>query len=146
MKIRLMPSALCGLLAAMAMTGGAVPASAQDYQDGQEDIIVNGHWGRVPDDAQSLSQHVSYADLDLSYAQDRAELRHRISLTARYLCDQLGESDSGSIVQPDCREAAVRDALARVGTVEAHFAPRGTSWTRSRWQAPYPASWESDYP
>jgi UrcA family protein len=146
MKIAPLPSALCGLFAAVAMTGVAVPASAQDYQDTQEDVIVNGHWGRVPDDVQSLSQHVSYADLDLSYAQDRAELRHRISLTARYLCDRLGEPEGGSIVQPDCREAAVRDALSRVGTIEAHFAPRGTGWTRSRWEAPYPASWEQQYP
>ncbi|GAA0327395.1 hypothetical protein GCM10009087_42070 [Sphingomonas oligophenolica] len=146
MKIATLSSALCGLVAAVAMTGMAVPASAQAYPDEQEDVIVNGHWGRVPDDVQSLSQRVSYADLDLRYREDRAELRHRISLTARYLCDRLGESDSSSLFEPSCREAAVRDAMARVGTIEAHFAPRGTAWTRPRWDAPYPASWERDYP
>ena len=146
MKIRPFASALCGLLAATAMTG-LTPASAQDYQDQQEDIIVHGQYGRLPDNVESLSQHVSYADLDLSYPEDRRELRHRISLTARYLCDRLGESDSGTSFTPSCRDAAVRDALRRVGTMEAQWAPRGSAWVApARWEAPYPTAWENQYP
>ena len=106
-----------------------------------------GRYGRVPDRVQSLSQTVSYADLDLSIPADRAEFRHRLNLTARYLCDKLGESDTSSSVVPTCRDAAVQDAMSRVGTVEEHFAPRGTTWTRrSRWNAPYPPDWNTRYP
>jgi UrcA family protein len=140
----------------------AVPAAAQDYPadqrdypayqgdpdypDAQEDIVVQGRWGRVRDDVDTMSQRVSYADLDLRYAEDRRELRHRVDLTARYLCDRLGEDEDSSSVVPSCREAAVRDAMRRVGTVEADWAPRGTAWVRpAAWQAPYPTSWKNRY-
>lgn len=121
----------CGLLAGGMLMGAAAPVLAQDYDpDSQDDIVVQGRWGRVPDDAESLSQRVSYADLDLRYADDRRELRHRIEASARYLCNQLGEDESyASSVTRSCREAAVRDAMARVGTIEADYAPGGTAWT-----------------
>jgi len=144
MNNRLLPTALCGLLASMVMPGLAAPALAQSG----EEIIVTGRWGRVPEDVATLSQSISYADLDLSLASDRRELQHRVNLTARYLCDKLGEKDSmTSSPIPTCRDAASQDALKRVGTMEASFAPRGTTWVRpSRWSAPYPSTWESQYP
>ena len=155
------PLAACALLAGATLVAAA-PAAAQDYpadqrdypsyqddagyQDQQDDIVVQGRWGRVRDDVDTLSQRVSYADLDLRYAEDRRELRHRVDLTARYLCDRLGEDEGSSSVVPSCREAAVRDAMRRVGTIEAHWAPRGTGWVRPvAWQAPYPTSWKNRY-
>ena len=147
MKLPLNAPACCGLAAAIAMMAVATPAMAQDDDGYQDDIVITGHYGRLPDNIQSASQHVSYADLDLSYREDRAELRRRISLTARYLCDRLGEDDSSALLEPSCREAATRDALRRVGRIEAHFAPRGTAWVApARWQAPYPDDWEHEYP
>ena len=146
MKMPLIAPACCGLLTAMAMMTVATPAVAQDEPEYQDDIVITGHYGRLPSDVESASQHVSYADLDLSDREDRAELRRRISLTARYLCDRLGEDDSSSTLAPSCRETATRDALARVGKIEAHFAPRGTAWIApARWQAPYPDDWEHEY-
>ena len=109
-----------------------------------EDVVIVGHYRRVPDNVQSLSMTVSYADLDLSNPADRDILRHRIKLTARYLCDKLGESDTGP---GSCRDEATRDAMRRVGTVEEHFAPRGTAWVRPPvWVAPYPQTWVTTYP
>ena len=145
MKMPVYLPACCGLLTAVAMIGAATPAMAQDDQ---EDIVITGHYGRLPSNVETASQHVSYADLDLSYPPDRRLLRHRIELTARYLCNRLGETDgSAGDPIPSCREVAVRDALARVGTVEAHFAPRGTAWVApARWQAPYPDAWDTTYP
>lgn len=131
------------LMAGMALLATAAPALAQ----ANEDIIVTGRYGRVPDHAQSLSQTVSYADLDLSTAAGRDILRHRLRLTARFLCDKLGESDTSSSVVPSCRDAAVKDAMSRVGTIEAHFAPRGTAWVPGpAWAAPYPQEWYTAYP
>ena len=132
------------LLPLIAIAGvSAVPAIAQPVD---EDIVVTGRYGRVPDSAQSASQPVSYSDLDLSTPAGRDELRMRVRLTARYLCDKLGESDTAS-PGPSCRDAAYRDAMARVGTVEEGFAPRGTAWVAPPpWRAPYPEDWRARYP
>lgn len=110
-----------------------------------EQVVIVGHYRRLPDNVDSASSIVSYDDLDLSNPADRDVLRHRISLTARYLCDKLGESDDA---QPgSCRDAATRDALHRVGTIEEHFAPRGTAWVRPpAWSPPYPQTWITLYP
>lgn len=142
MNKTLFSSAICGVLIGAAIAGTAVPAMAQS----DEDIIVTGRYGRVPDNVQSLSQVVGYADLDLSTESGRRILKHRISLTARFLCEKLGESDAGGVT-PSCRDAAVRDALDRVGTLEAHYAPRGSAWVAGpAWQAPYPPEWDDRYP
>ena len=112
-----------------------------------EEIVITGRYGKVPDNVQTLSQPVSYADLDLSTKDGRDELRRRVNLTARFLCDKLGESASGDALAPSCRQAATKDAMSRVGTVEESFAPRGTAWVRpAPWAAPYPADWVTRYP
>jgi UrcA family protein len=142
--MKMLPILLQGLAAGVALTA-AVPAFAQPMSD--EDITVIGRYGRAPDNVQTLSQAVSYADLDLSTRSGRDELRHRVNLTARYLCDKLGESDSSSGIVPSCRDGAVTDAMQRVGTLEEHFAPRGTAWVASApWAPPYPSDWSHRYP
>jgi UrcA family protein len=139
---KLITPAMCGVLMGAAIFGLAAPAMAQ----ADEDIVVTGRYGNVPDNVQSLSQRVSYADLDLATDSGRRILKQRISLTARYLCDKLGETDAGPVV-PNCRDAAARDALDRVGTWEAHVAPRGTAWVAGpAWQPPYPSDWDDRYP
>lgn len=127
--------------------GATVLPCAASAQSNSEEIIVSGRYGKVPDSAQTASQSVSYADLDLSTSAGRDELRHRVNLTARFLCDKLGESASGDAVAPSCRQAATQDAMKRVGTLEEGFAPRGTAWVRPPvWSAPYPADWATRYP
>lgn len=120
------------------------PAMAQDAS---EEILVTGELGDVPDSVQSLSQSVSYADLNLGTDEGMDMLRKRISLTARFLCDKLGESNTSSPLIPSCRQAAVDDAMDRVGTMKEAMAPRGTTWVPGpAWQAPYPADWATRYP
>ena len=120
-----------------------IPALAQP----PEEITVTGRYRRVPDKVQTLSQSVSYADLDLSTKAGKDELRRRVALTARFLCDKLGESANASPVTPTCRGAAVSDAMQRIGTVEQGFAPRGTTWVAGeRWRPPYPDDWVKRYP
>jgi UrcA family protein len=109
-----------------------------------DEIVIVGHYGRLPDNVETASQAVGYGDLDLSIPADRDILRHRISLTARYICDRLGEADIGP---GSCRDQATRDALSRVGTIWEHAAPRGTAWVRPRaWVPPYPPAWSTQYP
>lgn len=132
-----------GMACAFLLASTAAPVFAQT----EEEIIVTGRYGKVPDNVQTLSQNVSYADLDLSTKAGKDELRRRLSLTARFLCDKLGEPATASPPVPSCRDAATRDAMQRVGTLEAGFAPRGTGWVApAPWQAPYPADWVQRYP
>ena len=122
------------------------PALAQPVvvQTAPDEIVIVGHYGTLPDNVESASLAVGYGDLDLSFPRDRDILRHRISLTARYLCDKLGETDIGP---GSCRDAATKDALHRVGTIWEHAAPRGTAWVRPpAWVAPYPTTWVVQYP
>lgn len=131
---------------AVAFAGAAAlvtPAAAQTV----EELVVTGKLERVPGNAQSLSRPVSYADLDLSREADRKIFKQRVSLTARWLCDKLGEGGSGDSLAPSCRDAATKDALERTGTLEAGFAPRGTTWVAGpSWATPYPADWTTKYP
>ena len=137
---------LIGGIALCAAPSAFVPSAAL-AQNAPEEIVVTGEFERAPDNVQSLSQAVGYADLDLSTDAGRKELRQRVNLTARYLCEKLGESESASPIAPSCRQAATKDAMSRVGKLEASFAPRGTTWVRPPvWQAPYPADWSSRYP
>jgi UrcA family protein len=140
----LVRSALLAGLAGLSISSFAVPAGAQATV---EELTVTGRVGRVPDSVRSLSQAVSYADLNLGTDAGRKELRHRVSLTARYLCDKLGESATGDALAPSCRDAATKDAMARVGTIEEKWTPRGTTWVAGpAWVAPYPVDWSTRYP
>jgi UrcA family protein len=131
---------------ALAASFAGLPLAA-NAQGAPEEIVVTGNYGRVPDSVRTLSQSVSYADLDLSTRAGRDEMRHRVNLTARFLCDKLGESATGDALTPSCRQAATNDAMKRLGTLEASFAPRGTTWVHPpAWTAPYPADWSTRYP
>ena len=130
--------------AVLILSGLTMAGNNASFAQTSEEITVVG---KAPDSVRSLSQAVSYADLDLSTKAGRDELRHRLALTARFLCEKLGESDSGSPVVPSCRDAALKDATARAGTIEEGFAPRGTTWVAGNpWQPPYPADWSERYP
>lgn len=130
--------ALCAA-AGVAALAAAAPAHAQQYV---EEIIVEGYQGKLPDNVKRASTAVSYADLDLSTRAGQAELRKRVRLTARYLCEKLGETDHSSSVVPSCRDQAYKSTMRRVGTAEANALPRGSAWVPPpRWAAPYPAAW-----
>ncbi len=127
----------------LAITAASTTAIAQ----APEEIVVTGNYGRAPDSVRTLSQSVSYADLDVSTKPGKDELRRRVNLTARFLCDKLGESSTGDPLTPSCRQQATNDAMKRVGTLEGSAAPRGTTWVRPpAWTPPYPADWSSQYP
>jgi UrcA family protein len=144
MKRTLLALGLPGLLLGAALTLPATPGLAQ----AADEIVVTGHWrNHVPADAQTASQSISYSDLDISTDWGWHELKHRISLTARYLCDKLGENDAADGLTPSCRQQATRDALDRIGSIHEHYAPRGTAWVRpAPWAPPYGSDWAARYP
>jgi UrcA family protein len=132
------------ILAGATLAAAAAPAVAQTTV---EEVTVTGRYGPLPDNVRSISQTVSYADLDLSSPAGQHELKHRIALTARFLCDKLGETDTGDPVVPSCRDAATKDAYTQADSVIAHFSARGPSWVAGQaWSAPYPRTWIEKYP
>jgi UrcA family protein len=129
MRIATIPTRLRWLMAGVAgltVLGVAAPALAQGYYD--DEIVVTGRYGEVPDNVDSISQAVTYSDLDLATPAGWDILRHRVSRTATDLCDRLGESDTASGLVPSCHDAAYRDAMDRVGTVDQDYAPTYTAW------------------
>ena len=136
-----------GLIAGIAVFAALSLAQPTLAQPVDEEIVITAHRGELPDNVQTASQPVSYADLDLSTGAGRDILKHRLRLTSRYLCEKLGETDTSPGVTPSCRDAAYQDALSRAGTVWEHFAPRGTAWVAPpAWHAPYPGDWDRAYP
>jgi UrcA family protein len=100
--------ALATLTAAAALACGA-PAMAQTI----EELIVTGHINGAH--ARSLSEPVSYADLDLTYYGDRQRLLNRVNDAARRLCTQLNqESRNPANMGRSCQDYAVRDAMGQV--------------------------------
>jgi UrcA family protein len=133
--------ALCAAAAVAALSATA-PAHAQRVV---EEITVEGYQGKLPESVKRAATVVSYADLDLSTDWGRDELRKRVRLTARYLCEKLGETDHSPGIVPSCLDQSVRDTMRRVGTIEANAVPRGAAWVQPPpWAAPYPAAWVED--
>jgi UrcA family protein len=100
---------------AVVAAASAAPAFAQSV----DELTIYGR----PGDAQTLSEAVSYSDLDLTYADDRAVLRHRVNDTARRLCRELNSDDAsfGNLGR-SCQDIAVRDAMRqmKVAVAEAY--------------------------
>ena len=98
-------AAACGLAAA-AVT---LPARAQTA----EELVVTGH--ALRNQAQSLSETVSYADLDLTQRSQRAILEARVNDAAGRVCDRLNETrPSAGNLGHSCQEVAVRGATDQV--------------------------------
>jgi UrcA family protein len=100
--------ALATLTAAAALACGA-PASAQSV----EELTVTGHLNTSR--LQSLSERVSFADLDLNRYEDRRVLLLRINDAARHVCTQLNqESRNPANLGHTCQDNAVRGAMDQV--------------------------------
>jgi UrcA family protein len=95
--------------AVLATAGLAVPAAAQTV----EELTVTGH--ALRNNPQSLSETVSYADLDLTQASQRAILNARVTAAAGRVCDRLNEArpHAGNLGH-SCQEVAVRNASDQV--------------------------------
>lgn len=101
--------ALAGLSAAAA---GA--ALAQPTYSGE--ITVYGR-APMPGEPYSLSQTVSYRDLDLSTRYGVETLKRRVSEAARAMCADLGERperEQNTTVLPSCQGAARESAAGQV--------------------------------
>jgi UrcA family protein len=87
----------------------AVPALAQTL----DELTITGRsLGLRP---QSLSERVSYADLDLTQTAGRNTLSHRINAAAGRVCDQLNEArPSAANLGHSCQETAVRGATPQM--------------------------------
>lgn len=118
----------CFALATLSAAALAIAAPA--FAQTAEELVVTGRaLGARP---QSLSQTVSYADLDLTQARDRRVLLQRVNYTAGWLCDRLNEArPAAGNLGHSCQEVAVRDAM-----VQARLAYAGAGSNPAYAQAP----------
>ncbi|WP_293371539.1 UrcA family protein [Phenylobacterium sp.] len=108
-------------LALATLTAAALCAGAPALAQGLDELTVTGHGPR----AMSLSDTVSYADLDLTLRSDRDRLLRRVNDTAGRLCDQLNQDPaSNHNIGKSCKDVAVRDAI---GQVRQAFADAGSN-------------------
>ena len=131
-----------GYISAVAVTvvsgllGFASPAYAQAAADEQEQVTVTAppytiHRTHGPQrqyrllvpERVSVSQAVSYADLDLSKPADAAEFKRRIEETARQVCEVLDRhvprSPFDIVLDPDCVRTTTERAMASARRVMA---------------------------
>ena len=73
-----------------------------------EEVVVIG---QIPG-AEKYSYPISYADLDLKTVSGQAALRHRVRVSAEYVCRKLADRDNKPNTFGDCRRRAINDAEA----------------------------------
>jgi UrcA family protein len=106
-------------LGAAALVVGA-SASVQAHAQNLDELTVTGHGPH----AQSLSEAVSYADLDLGLRGDREILLRRVSDTAGRLCNELNQDPATRHnMGKSCKDVAIRGAM---GQVRQAFADAGS--------------------
>jgi UrcA family protein len=110
--------------------------SAQATSLGEEEITVAGPYtvskemtkrplgGEMPEFTVSVSQHVNYADLDLSKPDGVAKLRDRVTTAAKDSCRELDSRFPRNIYHPvgessrrECVRNTTGQTLARLDTV-----------------------------
>jgi UrcA family protein len=102
--MRLLPRAAFAA-AGLAAAAFAVPTLAQTV----EELTVTGHTQR--NSPQTLSETVSYADLDLTQKSQRTILERRVSDAAGRVCDRLNQDRPGRTnLGHSCQEVAIRGA------------------------------------
>ncbi len=101
--------AVAALMAPAAFGQPAQPA----YDASIEALTVTGHLPGYQ--LRSLSERVSYADLDLNTAGDRHRLELRVNSAARRVCTQLNQESPGPAnIGRSCQDVAVRNAMGQV--------------------------------
>lgn len=126
---------MAGALGAALLCGGGQAAKAQDYNGSPYETVIihpNAHaYGRIEShqllgqvDGEvnptvlTISQPVSYSDLDLSRVSDVKELRLRVRDTAINLCSQLATRDANvgddEDTNRECVGRAIQSAMAQL--------------------------------
>ncbi|HEY2446755.1 MAG TPA: UrcA family protein [Rhizomicrobium sp.] len=108
------------------LAGGAVPASAQPYDQAYGPappesveviaprITVDSHRLNGPLERVSMSSEVRYDDLDVGTRQGARELRHRVISEAHNVCERLAEAYPFHTLQGDhCFRQAADNALVQ---------------------------------
>jgi UrcA family protein len=104
-----------GAMAGLLLCGAA---QAQSIYSSSETVTVPG--SRFHDN-DTISQRVSYADLNLSRTRDFQRLEVRIERTASRICDMVKGTDRWNLDQKmTCVNGAVHGAMAQVRPLRFH--------------------------
>jgi UrcA family protein len=85
----------------------AVAGPRAGAQTTVETLEVIGHKG--PPSGPAVTYPVGFADLDLRSPAGQEELRRRVAVTAKYVCNRLGGMDRTAL--KECRENARKDGM-----------------------------------
>jgi len=96
--------AAVGAAAALIAAVAGPPAQAETTV---ETLEVIGHKG--PPTGPAVTYPVGYRDLDLRTPAGQEELRRRVAVTAKYVCNQLGGMDRQTL--KECRDNARKDGM-----------------------------------
>jgi UrcA family protein len=89
------------------------PAVAQPPDPILDELTITAH--SLHDQPQSITERVSFNDLNLASARDRSVLLERVNDKAGQICDRLNEPPpSAGNLGHSCQEIAVRDAMSQV--------------------------------
>jgi UrcA family protein len=133
---------LAAFLAVAAITVmGLVSAHGQTTVDELVVTAPNAPGEKAGEQKQVFAYKLSYADLDLKTATGQSALRHRIRLTAKYVCDRLAATDNKPYTVTDCRRKAIDGAEAQAArAISAAEARQGPFHRGPPWQPPPGAS------
>jgi UrcA family protein len=110
--------ALASLTSAAALIAAPAAFAQRTYDSSVEELTITGHLPGAQ--LRSLSETVSYRDLDLTYAGDRHRLEVRVNNAARRVCTQLNEDTrSHNNLGKSCQDRAVREAMDQVHQASA---------------------------
>jgi UrcA family protein len=120
---------------ALVMLGTVVFSGAAFAQEPEAEFVVSssrasalahGSLPGVPVEVISISQRVSYADLNLTSVAGSEEMEARVRSTARTLCEKLDQRYPLSNVEVEtCVRDTVRKGLADVHTAAVAAAKKG---------------------
>ena len=126
---------VAGLLAGTALAAAGLTAAraAVSATPTVEEIVVVGQRPGL----EKFTYPVSYADLDLKTVSGQAALRHRVGLSADYVCRKLADLDNKPNTFGDCRRKSINNAEAATAkAIAAAKARTGPFHPGETWEPP----------
>jgi UrcA family protein len=126
---------IAGLLAGAALAAAGLVAARPAFSQTAtvEEFVVIGQRPGM----EKFTYPISYADLDLKTVSGQAALRHRVRVSAEYVCRKLADRDNKPNTFGDCRRKAIDGAQAATAkAIDAAQARKGPFHPGHSWDPP----------
>jgi UrcA family protein len=126
---------IAGLLAGAALAAAGLVAAHPAFSQTAtvEEFVVIGQRPGM----EKFTYPISFADLDLKTVSGQAALRHRVRVSAEYVCRKLADRDNKPSTFGDCRRKAIDGAQAATAkAIDAAHARKGPFHPGHAWDPP----------